>query len=210
MRFSTPTPVALRHLKAALFALALLPFTLLVVRAFAGALGSNPVEAITHETGIWALRLLFITLAVTPLRRLTGAAWIVRYRRMLGLFAFFYAALHLLTYAVLDASLDPSYVLEDLSERRYILVGFAAFLLLVPLAATSTNGMIRRLGPLRWRRLHRLVYLAAPLAALHFFWLAKAALLEPLIYASLLALLLFLRLPPVVWVVALFAPRSRV
>ena len=203
------SPQRLRAVKAALFALCALPFALLFARAFSGGLGANPVEAITHETGTWALRLLLVTLAVTPLRRLTGALWLVRLRRMLGLFAFFYAALHVLTYAVLDASLDLLYVLEDVLDRRYILVGFTAFVLLVPLAATSTNAMVRRLGPARWRRLHRLVYLAVPLAVLHFLWLVKADLSEPLLYAGLLALLLFLRLPAVVWVIGLFAPARR-
>ena len=203
------SPRRFRALKAAVFALCLVPFALLVARALSGGLGANPVEAVTLETGIWALRLLLVTLAVTPLRRLTGALWLVRLRRMLGLFAFFYAALHFLTYAILDASLDLSYVLEDILDRRYILVGFSAFVLLVPLAATSTNAMVRRLGPARWRRLHRLVYLAVPLAALHFLWLVKADLTEPALYAGILAILLFLRLPPVVWLIALFAPQRR-
>ena len=146
--------------KAGVFAAALVPFAALVFAGLTGGLGANPVEYITHTTGEWTLRLLLATLAITPLRHLTGRAWLVRLRRMVGLFAFFYLTLHFTTYAVLDASLDLAYVVEDVADRLYITVGFAAFVMLVPLAATSTNKMVRRLGPLRWRRLHRLVYAA--------------------------------------------------
>ena len=181
--------------KVGLFAAALAPFTALVVAGFTDRLGANPVEAITHTTGEWTLRLLLVTLAITPLRHLTGWVWLTRLRRMLGLFAFFYLMLHFTTYAVLDASLDLAYVIEDVADRLYITVGFAAFVMLVPLAATSTNAMVRRLGPLRWRRLHRLVYAAAICGALHFLWLVKADLREPLIYAGILAVLLAARVP---------------
>ena len=185
-------------IKAGLFAAALAPFTALVFSGFTGGLGANPVEAITHTTGEWTLRLLLATLAITPLRHLTGWVWLTRLRRMVGLFAFFYLALHFTTYAVLDASLDLAYVVEDVADRLYITVGFAAFVMLVPLAATSTNAMVRRLGPLRWRRLHRLVYAAGICGALHYLWLGKADLREPLVYAAVLAILLAARLPVVV------------
>ena len=182
-------------IKAGLFAAALAPFTALAFSGFTGGLGANPVEAITHTTGEWTLRLLLATLAITPLRHLTGWVWLTRLRRMVGLFAFFYLALHFTTYAVLDASLDLAYVVEDVADRLYITVGFAAFVMLVPLAATSTNAMVRRLGPLRWRRLHRLVYAAGICGALHYLWLVKADLREPLVYAGILAVLLAARLP---------------
>ena len=185
-------------IKTGLFAVALAPFTALVVAAFTGGLGANPVETITHTTGEWTLRLLLATLAITPLRHLTGWVWLTRLRRMVGLFAFFYLMLHFTTYAVLDASLDLAYVVEDVADRLYITAGFAAFLMLIPLAATSTNAMVRRLGPLRWRKLHRLVYAAAISGALHYLWLVKADLREPLIYATILAFLLAARLPIVV------------
>ena len=183
--------------KAILFAAALAPFTALVVAGFMDRLGANPVETITHTTGEWTLRLLLVTLAITPLRHLTGWVWLTRLRRMLGLFAFFYLMLHFTTYAVLDASLDLAYVVEDVADRLYITAGFAAFVMLVPLAATSTNAMVRRLGPLRWRKLHRVVYAAAICGALHFLWLVKADLREPLIYTGILIILLAARLPAV-------------
>lgn len=182
--------------KIVVFVLAGIPFAALLIRAFQGDLGANPVEEITHVTGEWALRLLIVTLMITPLRHLIGAVWPTRLRRMLGLFAFFYLLLHFLTYAILDASLDPAYIVQDVIDRLYITAGFAAFLMLIPLAITSTNAMVRRMGPVRWRRLHRLVYPAAIAGALHFLWLVKADLGEPLIYASILALLLTARLPP--------------
>ena len=185
-------------IKAGLFAAALAPFTALAFAGFTGRLGANPVEAITHTTGEWTLRLLLATLAITPLRHVTGWVWLTRLRRMVGLFAFFYLALHFSTYAVLDASLDLAYVVEDVADRLYITVGFAAFAMLVPLAATSTNAMVRRLGPLRWRRLHRLVYAAGICGVLHYLWLVKADLREPLVYAGILAVLLAARLPVVV------------
>ena len=185
-------------IKAGLFAAALAPFTALAVAGFTGRLGANPVEAITHTTGEWTLRLLLATLAITPLRHLTGWVWLTRLRRMIGLFAFFYLALHFSTYAVLDASLDLAYVVEDVADRLYITAGFAAFVMLVPLAATSTNAMVRRLGPLRWRRLHRLVYAAGICGVLHYLWLVKADLRGPLVYTGILAVLLAARLPVVV------------
>ena len=191
----TPRRIAL--VKSGVFAAALVPLAALVFNGATGGLGANPVEAITHTTGEWTLRLLLATLAITPLRHLTGRAWLIRLRRMVGLFAFFYLVLHFATYAVLDASLDLAYVIEDVADRLYITVGFAAFVMLVPLAATSTNAMVRRLGPLRWRRLHRLVYAAGVCGVLHYLWLVKADLREPLIYAGILTALLAARLPVV-------------
>ena len=184
--------------KAGVFLAALVPLGAIVAAAASGELGANPVEALLHHFGEWSLRLMLATLAITPLRRLTGWSQAVRLRRMLGLFAFFYAALHLATYVVLDRSLLVEEVIEDLTERPYIMVGFAAFVLLVPLAATSTNAMVRRLGGRHWRLLHRLAYFAAAAGVVHFWWLVKADVREPLIHAAILALLLALRLPPVV------------
>ena len=193
--------------KPALFVLALLPFGYLVVALLTDSLGANPVEAITHESGQWALRLLLATLLVTPLRRISGVAALVRFRRMLGLFAFFYLMVHFATYAILDAGLDPRYVLDDVIERPYITVGFTTLCLLVPLAATSTNAMIRRLGGARWRRLHRLAYFAGAGGVLHFLWLAKADLREPLVYLAVLILLLAARIPRVAASLGRLAPR---
>ena len=150
-----------------------------------------------------------VTLAVTPARRLTGWNQAVRLRRILGLFAFFYAVLHLTTFIVLDRSLLLEEVLEDLTDRPYIMVGFAAFILLVPLAATSTNAMVRRLGGRRWRRLHRIVYVAAASGVVHFWWLVKADVRETFVYAAVLALLLLLRLPPVIAFLRALPPRLR-
>jgi sulfoxide reductase heme-binding subunit YedZ len=189
-----PKDTALRWGKALVFLLCLGPFLLLTWDAYAQALGPNPVETVVHFTGIWTLRLLLVTLAITPLRRLTGRPWPLKLRRMLGLFAFFYASLHFAAYLVLDRSLAWEEILRDLTERPYITVGLAALMLMVPLAITSTRGWIRRLGR-RWRRLHRLIYLIAILGVLHFLWLVKADLREPLLYGGLLALLLAARLP---------------
>ncbi len=171
------------------FTLGLLPLAALLYAGFAGELGANPVETVTHRTGDWALRLLLLTLACTPLRGLSGWAWPLQLRRMLGLYAFFYASLHALTYFVLDLELDLGGLWDDIAERPYITVGFSAFVLLVPLAATSTRRMMKRLGR-HWQRLHRAVYAIGVLAVLHFLWLVKADLREPLIYAAVLAVLL--------------------
>ncbi|WP_295542756.1 sulfite oxidase heme-binding subunit YedZ [uncultured Thiohalocapsa sp.] len=181
-------------LKPVLFAACLLPLLLLVWRLVDGTIGPNPVEVITHDTGDWALRLLLATLAVTPLRRLTGWRWLVRLRRMLGLFAFCYAMLHFTTYLWLDQFFDWQAILADIAKRPYITVGFAALLLMLPLAVTSTKGWQRRLGA-RWKQLHRLVYAIGVLAVLHYLWLVKADLLEPAIYAGVLAALLAARMP---------------
>ena len=180
-------------LKALAHALALLPLGLLVQGVLADTLGADPVAALTHATGEWALRLLLLGLALTPLRRLTGQAWPIRFRRLVGLYAFFYACLHLAVFLVLDLGGFWTQVFEDIVKRPYITVGFAAWLLLVPLAFTSTRGWMRRLGR-RWAQLHRLVYAIGVLAVLHFLWLVKSDLREPLVYAGILAILLGARL----------------
>lgn len=164
------------------------PLAWLIVQAAGGAL-ADPVEDITHLTGEWALRLLLASLAVTPLRRIFGWPVLAPFRRTLGLLAFGYVLLHFATYVALDLGFDFATLAEDVGERLYITAGFAAFLLLLPLAVTSTRGWQRRLGR-RWVKLHRVVYAAGALAVLHFIWLVKADLREPLIYAALLAVLL--------------------
>lgn len=180
--------------KAVVWALCLTPAGLLVWRGFTGGLGANPIEFITLRTGFWTLVLLMITLAVTPLRRVTGWNRIIQVRRLLGLFAFFYATLHFLTYVTLDLFFDFGAIAADIVKRPYITVGFTAFILLIPLAVTSTKGSIRRLGR-NWLRLHRLLYLSAGLAVLHFYWKksAKSDIAEPLIFAGILAGLLLFR-----------------
>jgi sulfoxide reductase heme-binding subunit YedZ len=157
--------------------------------AYADELGANPIEEITHVTGAWTLRMLVLTLGVTPARKLFGWSWLAPQRRTLGLFSFFYATLHLLTYAVLDLGLELEFLAEDILERPYITVGFATFCSLLPLALTSTRAAIKALGR-RWLILHRLVYLAAIGGVVHFLWLVKADLREPLIYAAIVAALL--------------------
>jgi len=173
--------------------LGLLPLAALGARAVGDRLGADPVETLTHETGEWALRLLLASLAVTPARRWLGWAWAAPLRRTLGLLAFTYASLHLLVWVVLDQFFDPRAMLEDVLERRYVTAGMTAWLLLLPLALTSTRAAQRRLGR-RWQTLHRAVYAAAAAAVVHFLWLVKADLAEPLVYAAVLAVLLGLRL----------------
>jgi methionine sulfoxide reductase heme-binding subunit len=182
-------------IKALVFIGCGLPFALLVVEAFGlfgRSLGPNPVETVLLTLGNTGLNILFLTLAVTPVRRLTGQNWLVRLRRMLGLFSFFYVALHFMTYAALDLRLDWATLEVDFTERPYIIVGMAALLGLIPLAVTSTQKMQRRLGR-SWVRLHRLIYPIAILALVHFWWQVKADLTEPLIYATILAVLLGFR-----------------
>jgi sulfoxide reductase heme-binding subunit YedZ len=184
----------LAWLRAAVHVVALVPLALLVTRAFGiGDLGANPVQELLHTLGKTALNLLLITLAITPLRRLTGLNWLIVLRRPLGLYAFAYALLHALTYAVLDWRLDTSTLLADLTERPFITVGFLAVVLLIPLAVTSTKSMQRRLGR-RWLKLHRTVYGIAALGVLHFFWQVKLDTTLPLLYAGILALLFGFRL----------------
>lgn len=174
-----------KTVKPFIFILCLAPLGFLVWNGFHNALGANPIEKITHYTGEWALRFLLLTLAITPARKVFGWSGLVRFRRMLGLYAFFYAALHFLTYFVLDQFFDFSEIAADILKRPYITVGFAAFVLLIPLAATSTNKMMKRLGR-RWKQLHQLVYVIAVLVILHFLWLVKADTFEPLMYAFFL------------------------
>ena len=171
---------------------ALLPLGWLLYAFYADELTANPIEYITRFTGFWALTFLLITLAVTPVRRLTGWNQIIRVRRMLGLFAFFYATLHLLTWIVLDKFFDFAWMLEDVAERRFITIGMLTWVLLLPLALTSTKGMIRRLGR-RWQTLHRLTYVAAITGVIHFWWLVKADLFEPQMFALALSVLLAFR-----------------
>jgi len=190
------TQRSIRVLKALLFLACLAPLGKLALEIFAVAgmsLGANPVEELIHRLGIWGLNFLLITLSVTPLRQLTGKNWLIRLRRMLGLFAFFYVLLHFLTYAGLDQRFNFPLILEDIAERPYITIGFTALLLLIPLAVTSTNSMMRRLGR-RWLKLHRLVYLVAILGVWHFYWQVKLDIAEPLIYALILAGLLGYRI----------------
>lgn len=176
-------------IKPALFLIGLVPFVALVVGAVNDTLGTNPVETMTHETGEWTLRFLLLTLLITPMRRLSGNNWLVRLRRMLGLYAFFYACLHFLTYIWFDHYFDWMEIIKDIPKRPFITVGFIAFVLLVPLAFTSTNAMMRRLKK-NWTRLHKLVYVIAVLGVLHFLWLVKADILEPMVYALVLLMLL--------------------
>jgi sulfoxide reductase heme-binding subunit YedZ len=182
-----------RAAQAALVALALLPAASLVARAAAETLGANPIETVTHVTGEWTLRLLLLTLAVTPARRWLGWSGLAPYRRTLGLLAFAYACVHFSTWLALDHFFDWSAIVEDIAERPYVTAGFAAFLCLVPLAVTSTRGWVRRLGR-RWSTLHRLAYAAGALGVVHFLWLVKADRLEPLAYGAALLGLLALRL----------------
>ena len=185
-----------RLTKPVVFLVCLLPLAGLLGRAFGVAgydLGANPVEALLHSLGLWGLRFLLMGLAITPLRRWTGWSWLVRYRRMLGLYAFFYVLLHFLVYAILDQGLDLNAVIEDVVKRPYITLGMTGLLLLLPLAATSTRGMMRRLGK-RWQKLHRLVYLIGVLAVWHFYWQVKLDTLEATVYAAVLTLLLITRL----------------
>jgi sulfoxide reductase heme-binding subunit YedZ len=184
----------LRSPKVWVFGLCLLPLARLIVLGATGGLGANPIESVTRSTGTWALVGLLVTLAVTPLRRLTGQGGLLRYRRMLGLFAFFYACLHFVTYLWLDQFFDLAAIARDIAKRPFITVGFAAFVLLVPLAATSNHAMMRRLGR-RWQRLHRLVYLIAVLGVVHYLWLVKKDITQPLVYGGVLAVLLAMRLP---------------
>ena len=182
-----------RLLKPLIFAAALGPLAYLALGAWQGTLGANPIETITRSTGIWTLRFILITLAVTPLRRLSGWNEIIRFRRMLGLFAFFYGSLHLLTYVWLDQFFDWAAIVKDVAKRPFITAGFSAYVLLVPLAITSTAGMIRRLGGRTWRRLHRLAYVTAALGVVHYWWLVKADIRPPRNYAIVLGVLLFAR-----------------
>jgi sulfoxide reductase heme-binding subunit YedZ len=182
-----------RALRAAVLIVGFLPFGSLALRGLSDSLGANPIEEITHETGEWALRFLVLCLCVTPVRRLTGWRPIQLERRTLGLFSFGYAALHLATYVTFELELDPGSILEGVLERPYITVGFTAFTILLALALTSSRAAARRLGK-RWKQLHRLVYVAALGACVHFLWLVKSDLREPLVYSAIVAALLGIRI----------------
>jgi sulfoxide reductase heme-binding subunit YedZ len=188
----TLTPQAIRVLKTIVFVVALVPLARLAagVFLFPEWLGANPAEFITRSTGDWTLRFLLITLAVTPLRKLFGWHALASFRRMLGLYAFFYGLVHLSSYVAFDHVFDVMEILKDIVKRPFITVGFTALVLLLPLAVTSTNRMVQRLGAKRWLALHRLVYVIAPLGVLHFWWMVKRDVTEPAIYAAILAALL--------------------
>ena len=170
--------------------LVLLPALLLAGRAVAGDLGTDPVETLAQTTGIWALRFLLLALLVTPLRRALGWSWLVRHRRTLGVAAFAYATLHLLVYLAIDQGLAVDFIVEDVAEHPWVLIGVLTWLMLLPLAVTSTRGWVRRLGGRRWQRLHRLTYLCAIGGAAHFYLAVKQDVREPLVYAAIVALLL--------------------
>jgi sulfoxide reductase heme-binding subunit YedZ len=190
-----PSQNAVRALKTAVFAACLGPVGVLLWKGLHDdQLGANPVDVITRSTGKWTLTFLVITLAITPLRKLTASPWLVRFRRMLGLFAFFYGSLHLMTYVWLDKFFDVQAMLHDIAKRRFITAGMTAWSLMLPLALTSTTGWIRRLGGKRWQLLHRLIYLSAAAGVIHFIWLVKADLRRPLTYGAILVVLLAYRL----------------
>jgi sulfoxide reductase heme-binding subunit YedZ len=180
--------------KPVVFLICLVPLAALGWRALHGELTANQIEFITHATGDWTLRFLIITLCVTPFRKILHLPELIRFRRMLGLFAFFYACLHFTTYIWLDKFFDLSEMWKDIAKRKYITVGFTAFLLLIPLAVTSTAGWIRRLGGKRWQQLHRLIYFSATLGVIHYYWLVKSAVIRPLTYGAIVAVLLLWRL----------------
>jgi methionine sulfoxide reductase heme-binding subunit len=189
-----PSFLASKWTKIPVFGLCLVPLGMLVGRALTANLGANPVEFIQHATGDWTLRFLIFTLSITPLRKVLKAPELIRFRRMLGLFAFFYACLHFLTYLGPDQSFDLAAIWKDVAKRPFITVGFAAFALLIPLALTSTAGWIRRLGGRRWQILHRAIYISAICGVIHYYWLVKSAVLRPLAYATIVAVLLLWRL----------------
>ena len=195
-------------MKVAVFLACLGPLANLGWKAYRDALGANPIEVITHSTGDWTLRFLLITLAITPLRKLSHQPWLIRFRRMLGLYAFFYGCLHFTTYLWLDQFFDWANMVKDVGKRPFITAGFTGFVLLIPLALTSTSWAVRKLGGRRWQWLHRLIYVSATAGAIHFLWLVKKDISEPLIYAGVLAVLLLYRVAA--WgIPALKARRSR-
>jgi sulfoxide reductase heme-binding subunit YedZ len=184
----------LRHFKPVIFLACLAPLASLAWRGFHAGLGANPIESITHSTGDCTLTFLLITLSVTPLRKLTRQYWLINLRRMFGLFAFFYGCLHLTTYVWLDKFFDVHEMLADIAKRRFITAGLTGFVLMIPLALTSTKGWIRRLGGKRWQALHRLIYFSAAAGVIHYIWLVKADLRKPLQYGFVLVVLLTYRI----------------
>jgi methionine sulfoxide reductase heme-binding subunit len=188
------TNAQVQRAKWLLIALGMLPLARMLVGLPLGWLGVNPIEFVTRSTGTWTIVSLVVTLSITPLRRVTGWVWLVRLRRSAGLITFFYAALHFITYVWLDRFFDVNDIIKDIIKRPFITVGFAAFLLLVPLAITSNNALIKKMGAQNWQRLHTLVYVIAVLAVVHFIWLARRNPIEPYIYAAIFALLLAARI----------------
>jgi sulfoxide reductase heme-binding subunit YedZ len=195
-----PREIVIKALKVGAFLLSLTPLGLLGWKGLHGQLGANPIDVITRSTGKWTLTFLLITLSITPLRKLAGMPWLVRFRRPLGLFAFFYGTLHLTTYVWLDKFFDVHEMLHDIVKRRFITAGMTAFTLMLPLAMTSTSGWIRRMGGKRWQALHRLIYFSAAAGVIHFIWLVKADLRRPLTYGAILAALLAYRIA--VWAIS--------
>ena len=189
-----PSPRALAAIKTGLFLLCLVPLLRLVWGVWNDSLGANPIEFVTRSLGTWTLNLLLLTLTITPLRKLSGLVWLTRVRRMLGLFVFFYVALHLSGYLWFDQFFDWTAIAKDILKRPFITVGMAAFALLVPLAITSNNAMIRRLGGRQWQSLHRSIYVIGILAVTHYWWMVKLDTTLPALYAVLLAVLLGVRL----------------
>ncbi len=189
----TQTQLRRRVLKPAIWIACLTPISLLVLHAFRGELSANPVEDITNTTGIWTLRLIVATIAITPLRWLTGINQLIQYRRVIGLFAFFYGSLHFMTYFILDHQLQFAGLWDDVKKRPYITAGFTAFVLLIPLAITSTTGWIRRMGGRNWNLLHRLIYITALAAVLHYFWKVKLDTSNPIYYGLAVGALLIIR-----------------
>lgn len=182
-----------KWIKPAIFLLCLWPLANLIWRGLHEDLGANPLEVIQDTTGDWTLNFLVITLAITPLRQIASQPWLIRFRRMLGLFAFFYACLHFTTYIWLDQSFNLQSVLKDVAKRPFITAGFTAFVLLIPLALTSTTGWIRRLGGARWQKLHRLIYLSGIAGGVHYYWKVKSDVRKPIFYLTVIALLLGFR-----------------
>jgi methionine sulfoxide reductase heme-binding subunit len=187
-----------RYFKPVVFLACLVPLARLAWRGFHSGLGANPIEFITHSTGDWTLIFLLVTLSITPLRKLTRQYWLISFRRMFGLFAFFYGSLHLMTYVWLDKFFDVHEMLHDIAKRKFITAGMTAFALMIPLALTSTKWSIRKLGK-RWQVLHRLIYFSAAAGVIHYIWLVKADLKKPLEYGFVLGMLLTYRV--VAWAV---------
>src|SRR5258708_4185029 len=203
-----PPEKFVRALKALAFVVCLGPAFVLLWKGFHNLLGANPIDVITRTTGKWTLTFLLITLSVTPVRRITGMAWLIRFRRMLGLYAFFYGTLHLMTYLWLDKFFNVSEMLHDIAKRRFITAGMTAWSLMLPLALTSTAGWIRRMGGKRWQKLHRLIYFSAAAGEVQFIWLVKAHPRGPLTYGAILATLLAYR--GAMWVLAKLRARQAV
>ncbi len=195
-----PKENLIRALKVVVFLLCLGPVAVLTWKGFHDLLGANPIDVITRTTGRWTLTFLLITLGITPVRRISGMPWMIRFRRMVGLYAFFYGCLHLMTYVWLDKFFDVNEMLHDIVKRRFITAGLTAWVLMLPLALTSTAGWIRRLGGKRWQKLHRLIYFSAVSGVIHFIWLVKADLRKPLTYGAIWTVLIAYRMT--LWAVA--------